>query len=185
MAEHVCPWWIGYLLASPVRKLFQNPTKILSPYVTEGMIVMDVGSAMGFFSLPMASLVGSSGKVICIDLQERMIVSLKKRIEKAGLTNRMETRICHQDSLNVEDLEQTIDFALTFALVHEVPDKKGLFTQIFKALKTNGRLLIAEPAGHVSQEAFTETIRIAKEAGFTAGEDLIVPKSHACLLIKD
>ena len=49
MAEHVCPVWVGYLLASPVRKLFDNPEKVLAPYVKEGMTVLDVGSAMGFF----------------------------------------------------------------------------------------------------------------------------------------
>ena len=27
MAEHVCPVWVGYLLASPLRKLIQNPRK--------------------------------------------------------------------------------------------------------------------------------------------------------------
>jgi hypothetical protein len=32
MAHRVCPWWIGYLLASPVRCwLGQDPIKILSP----------------------------------------------------------------------------------------------------------------------------------------------------------
>ncbi|MBU2510336.1 class I SAM-dependent methyltransferase [bacterium] len=184
MAEHVCPWWLGYFLASPVRKLFQNPIRIVSPYITEGMTVMDVGSAMGFFSIPMGRLVGLSGKVICVDLQERMIASLRKRIEKAGLTDRMETRTCSQHSLNIEDLGQSIDFALTFALVHEVPDKKGLFTQILHTLKRNGRLLVAEPSGHVSQKEFGATIGLAKAAGFSVGEDLNIAKSHACLLIK-
>ena len=65
--EHVCPVWVGYLLASPVRKLIQNPKKLLSPYVEEGMTVLDAGCAMGFFSLPMARMVGPNGKVICGD----------------------------------------------------------------------------------------------------------------------
>ncbi|MBW1867352.1 MAG: methyltransferase type 11, partial [Deltaproteobacteria bacterium] len=42
MAEHVCPVWVGYLLASPLRKIFQNPDKILSDYVKEGMKVLDI-----------------------------------------------------------------------------------------------------------------------------------------------
>ena len=43
MAKHVCPVWVGYLLASPLRKLFHNPKKILGPYVEEGMKVLDIG----------------------------------------------------------------------------------------------------------------------------------------------
>ena len=52
MAEDVCPVWVAYLLASPLRKLLQNPERILAPCVHEGMTVVDIGCAMGFFSLP-------------------------------------------------------------------------------------------------------------------------------------
>jgi hypothetical protein len=46
MAHRVCPWWIGYLLANPLRRwLGQDPAKILSPYVREGMTVLEPGSA--------------------------------------------------------------------------------------------------------------------------------------------
>ena len=58
MSQHVCPFWVGYLLLSPVRKLITNPDRILEPYVRSGMTVMDAGTAMGFFSLPLAELVG-------------------------------------------------------------------------------------------------------------------------------
>ena len=43
MAEKVCPIWVGYLLASPVRRLFQNPDKILGPYIEDGITVLDIG----------------------------------------------------------------------------------------------------------------------------------------------
>ena len=33
MAEHVCPWWMGYFLASPVRRLFEKPEIMLKPYI--------------------------------------------------------------------------------------------------------------------------------------------------------
>ena len=66
MAEKVCPVWVGYLLASPLRKLFENPRKILSQYVKEGMKVLDIGCAMGFFSLPLAQMVGSNCEKLAI-----------------------------------------------------------------------------------------------------------------------
>jgi len=73
MAERTCPVWVGYLLASPVRKLFENPKKILGEYIKEGMTVLDLGCAMGFFSIPAARMVGPNGKIICVDVQEKMI----------------------------------------------------------------------------------------------------------------
>ena len=126
MAEHVCPVWIGYLLASPLRKLFQNPDKILSPWVREGMTVLDVGCAMGFFTLPLARMVGPSGKVVCIDLQEKMIQALSRRARKADLLDRIDARICPSDSLGLADLNGQIDFTLLMAVVHEVPDPSSL-----------------------------------------------------------
>ena len=71
--HHVCPWWVGYLIASPLRKLGENPDTILAPLVEPGMTTVDIGCAMGFFSLPLARMVGGSGRVVCVDVQERML----------------------------------------------------------------------------------------------------------------
>ena len=132
MAKHVCPVWIGYLLASPIRKLFKNPDKILSPYIMEGMTVLDVGCAMGFFSLPAAKIVGQNGKVICIDLQKEMIRALEKRASKAGLTNRLETRLCNENSLGLNDMTEKIDLAFAIAVIHEISDPSTFFSEIYK-----------------------------------------------------
>ena len=82
MGHRICPWWLGPLLASPVRRLFYNPENLVSPYVDKGITVLDIGCGMGFFSLPLARLVGSTGKVVCVDLQEKMIKGLIKRRRK-------------------------------------------------------------------------------------------------------
>src|SRR5437868_8621484 len=111
MSERVCPVWVGYLLASPLRKFAPNPDKILSPYVKEGMTVLDIGSAMGFFSIPMAQMVGPEGKVICVDMQEKMLERLQKRAHKAGVADRIETRLCGQDTLRLQDVKGTADLA--------------------------------------------------------------------------
>jgi len=64
MAKRVCPVWVGYLLASPIRKLFQNPQRILSPYVENGMKVLDVGCAMGFFKIIVSAAEQKGFKII-------------------------------------------------------------------------------------------------------------------------
>ena len=184
MAEHVCPVWIGYLLASPVRKLSQNPKKILAPYVEEGMKVLDIGCAMGFFSLPLAQLVGLSGKAICVDVQEKMTESLEKRARKAGLTDRIETRICRDSSLGLGDLKEEIDFALAFAVVHEVPDVGAFFSQICETLKPAGSLLVAEPKGRVSEKDFELTVSVAEQNGFEIIDHPPMGRSRVVLLEK-
>ena len=184
MSNRVCPWWLGYLLASPLRRLLQDPDEIVRPYVKEGMNVMDIGCGMGFFSLPLAELVGATGKVVCIDLQDKMIKGLLKRALKAGLSDRIEARICSQDSLGVNDLSGKIDLALTFALVHEVPDKERLFTEIHNAMKQTGELLVAEPRGHVSEHDFEKSVAIAKDQGFEVLGKPKIRRSRTVLLRK-
>jgi 2-polyprenyl-3-methyl-5-hydroxy-6-metoxy-1,4-benzoquinol methylase len=181
-AHRVCPWWLGYFLASPIRKLMHDPRTILAPYVKEGMTVLDFGSAMGFFSIPLAQMVGPTGKVVCVDMQERMLARLKRRAQKAGVSAQIETRLCTQDSFGLEPLAGTIDFALLFAVVHEVPAREALFAAIASALKPRANLLVAEPQGHVSTENFARTVSVAKERGFAEPGAPRISHSHAVLL---
>ena len=184
MSERVCPWWMGYLLATPIRKFAQDPEKILSPYIKNGDLALDVGSAMGFFSLPRARWVGDSGHGICVDLQEKMIRGLRNRARRAGLTNRMEMRVCTPTSLCIDDLGGRVDFALAFAVVHEVPDAKRFLSEIRAALKQDGILLFSEPTDHVAKEAFNGTLSIARDVGFRAEDALAIRRSHTALLKK-
>jgi ubiquinone/menaquinone biosynthesis C-methylase UbiE len=184
LAEKVCPFWVGYLLASPLRRLLQDPEKILGPYVKPGMTALDVGCAMGFFSLPLARMVGEKGKVVCLDLQEKMLRSLRKRAIKAGVADRIITRLGGKDSLGLQEFEGKIDFALAFAVIHEVPDAGGLFGEISKAMKSGSRCLVAEPKWHVSAEEFEATLSIAEEKGFQVGDRPMIVRSHSALLAK-
>ncbi len=184
MSKHVCPPWVGYWLASPLRRLIHNPCKILSPYVTSGMTVLDIGPAMGFFSLPLASLIGPGGKVICVDLQEKMLLSLQRRARKAGLEGRVLTRTCTAGSLCLDDLNGKIDFALVFAVVHEVNDIPEFFEQVFDVLKPGALCLVAEPAGHVSLAEFRGTLAIAGQKGLCEAGSPRIAWSRAAVLKK-
>jgi ubiquinone/menaquinone biosynthesis C-methylase UbiE len=184
MAEEVCSFWVGYLLSSPIRKLWHNPEKILRPYINQSMRVLDIGCAMGFFSLAMAKMVGRDGRVICVDVQEKMISSLLKRAKSTGVYDRIETRTCTRKSLCIENLREQIDFALAFAVVHEAPDPSSLFSEIYEALKPAGKLLIAEPKGRVSEKDFEASVRTAQGNGFEVVERLHIRSARAVLLQK-
>lgn len=177
---HVCPVWIGYLLASPLRKLLQPPEKLLGPHLKEGMRVLDFGSAMGFFTLPMARLVGPKGQVLAIDLQPKMLDKLMKRAAQAGLAERIEPRTCSPSSSGLGD--ERLDFALAMAVIHELPNPAALFADLHKALVEGGRLLVCEPAGHVSRAAFEHTLQLAVDAGFSVLERPSLRRSHTALL---
>jgi SAM-dependent methyltransferase len=113
-----------------------------------------------------------------------MIRSLRRRAARAGVSDRIETRVCSTSSLGLRDLEGEVDFALAYAVVHEVPDAAPFLAEIANALAPGGRLLIAEPKGHVSGEALEETVAIAEKAGLSVIDRPDIKRSRTVLLEK-
>ncbi len=184
MGQRVCPWWIGYLLACPLRRWAQDPDTILAPYVREGMTVLEPGPGMGFFTLALARLAGPGGRVVAVDIQPRMLDALRRRAAKAGLEERVETRLAQPDSLGLSDLAGQVDFALAFAMVHEMPSAPPFFKEVARALKPGARMLLAEPVGHVKAGPFAKQLEAAAEAGLEVVDRPAIRRSHAALLDK-
>lgn len=180
--RHVCPVWIGYLLASPIRKLFENPERVLGAVVKPGDLALDIGCAMGFFTVPLARQVGPNGRVVCVDVQPEMLEALKRRLAKRGLAARVEARLTQETDLPLGDLAGAADVALIIHVVHEVPDQQVLFRGIAAALKPGGKVIFAEPKGHVSDAQFAQSLRIAAEAGLDDAGPLPMKRSHNRLL---
>ena len=184
MQRHVCPWWLGYLLACPLRRWVQDPAKILAPYVHEGATVLEPGPGMGFFTLPLARMVGATGRVVAVDVEPRMLDALRRRARKAGLLERVEIRLAQPDSLGLTDLAGQVDFALAFAVVHEMPSAVSFFTEAGRTLKPGGRLLLAEPSGHVRAPRFEAELAAAAEAGLQLADRPSIRRSRAALFKK-
>ncbi len=139
---------------------------------------------MGFFTLELARRVGGQGRVIAIELQPKMLDVLLRRARKAGLAERIEARQPQGDHLGVEDFRGRVDFALAFAMVHEVAKPRTLLADIYDALRAGGKLLLAEPMGHVRSEAFETTLSLAREAGFAPDSRPAIRRCHAAVLVK-
>jgi ubiquinone/menaquinone biosynthesis C-methylase UbiE len=184
MSQRVCPWWLGYFLASPIRRLWQDPARILAPYVCEGMTVLEPGPGMGFFTLELARRVGPGGRVVAIDVQSKMLEVLKRRTARAGLLDRVDARVASADSLGVADLAGKIDLVLAFAVVHELPSAAAFFQESAQVLRKGGSLLLAEPRGHVSEEEFGKQLELARMAGLTPAERPVIRSCWAALLQK-
>jgi len=186
MAHRVCPWWLGRFLASPIRRwlMDQAPERILAPYVRPGMTVLEPGPGMGFFTLVLARLVGDSGRVVAVDVQQKMLDGLSRRAAKAGLASRIQPRLAAPDSLELADLANQVDFALAFAVVHELPEGHSFFSEVARAMKPGTILLLAEPSGHVKAEAFAAELAAAKAAGLDVSAGPTIRRSQTTLLAK-
>jgi ubiquinone/menaquinone biosynthesis C-methylase UbiE len=184
MPEHVCPWWIGWALASPLRKVFYNPHLILEPYVREGMTVLEPGPGMGFFTIELARLVGRKGKVIAVDIQPEMLDRLRLRVQKNGLTDCVELRLADETGMHVNDLEGKVDFVLAFAMVHEVPDKIQFLKELLVTLTSKGTMLISEPAWHVRESDFARTLETARALGLSVEAKPTIKTNRSAIMIR-
>jgi len=143
------------------------------------MTVLDIGCGMGFFSIGMARLVGSHGRVIAVDLQQEMLDVLKKRAARTGVGSRIQTHRCAPEDLGVTS---PVDFVLAFWMIHEVPNPTGLFRQISTVLDPHGHFLITEPKFHVSSENFEQSLALAEALGWRSAGDAPIRLSRSALL---
>jgi ubiquinone/menaquinone biosynthesis C-methylase UbiE len=153
-------------MASPIRRLMESPEQLLGPWVTPGMTVLDVGTGMGFFSLPLARMVGERGRVLCVDVEPRMVKGLVRRAMKAGLVGRIEPIVCAEDDLGLSAHAGSVDLAVVIHSLHEMTDIEHALRQIADVLNPEGRLLVIEPKGHVSRQTWEYELAAARRAGF-------------------
>jgi ubiquinone/menaquinone biosynthesis C-methylase UbiE len=159
---NVCPWWLCPTFDNPLRRLIHNPDRILAGLVQPGQTALDLGCGMGYFSIPLARLVGPEGSVICVDLQEQMLAGVRRRAERAGVADRIRLHRARPDGLGLVEL---VDFALAFWMLHEVPDQAAFLAEVRACLRSGGRLLIAEPRMHVGNAAFERSAAVAASVG--------------------
>jgi len=179
--NRVCPVELAGSLDNKIRKWFQNPQKILAPYIKEGMKVLDIGCGPGFFSIELAKMVGKTGKVFAVDLQEGMLQKIKSKIDGTELEDRIQLIKSEGEQINIPE---KVDFILAFYMVHEVPDKNRLFEALKNVLNEKGQFLVVEPKFfHVTKKEFNSTMQIAEEVGFKVSQGPKLAFSFSAVLI--
>ncbi len=162
--KRVCPVEQAGSLDNRLRWWLQRPDRLLAPLLKEGMSCIDLGCGPGFFTIEMARLVGDTGQVHAVDLQEGMLQKVKQKLRGGALGARVTTHKCEANRIG---LELKADFALAFFMVHEVPDQTAFFTEVAGMLKPGGRLLVVEPPFHVSRKEFFAMAGLANALGYS------------------
>jgi cyclopropane fatty-acyl-phospholipid synthase-like methyltransferase len=181
LKSHICPWWLAYTFDHRLRRLVHHPEKLFSEYVKPGMTVVDVGCGLGFNALGLAELVGATGRVVAVDIQQEMLDGLMKRAQKKGLADRITPHLARQD-----DLALNVDarFVLGFYVVHEVPDPARFIFQVADNLGDGGLFMMIEPPFHVSKKRFEESIRLIESSGLVLENRHRIPFGRVAVLKK-
>lgn len=148
-----------------------NPTAIAS--LKPGDVVLDLGSGGGFDAFIAARKVGSTGRVIGVDMIPEMIAKARKNNElfkvSSGLDN-IEFRLGEIEHLPVADA--TIDFVISNCALNLSPDKNQVWMEIARVLKPGGKVCISDLALLKSLPAEIKE-SIAALVGCIAGASLV------------
>lgn len=178
MESALCPSWLYFSLNTFFRKGIHNPVKILKPYVRRGDTAVDLGCGPGFFTMALAGLAGSAGKVIAVDIQERAIEIIQKKVSGTVYENIVQPVLGDGSAIPVSD---KADFVLSFWMLHEVPDKKVFLEQVKSIMKPGGLYLLVEPRVHVSKRTYLDEISIAESCGMKHTDSPKIGISRAAL----
>src|SRR5882762_8513729 len=177
----VCPAWFAWVINNPLRRWLHKPEEILGRLISPGFTVVELGCGSGPFTIALAKMVGSSGRVIAADIQPAMLAKVQRRVAQAGVQDRVELHLCGRERVG---LSARVDFVLAFWMVHEVKNAVSLFAEMHEALNPDGKLLLVEPKLHVGWRDFEKEVDAALEAGLKILARPLVRLSHAAFFAK-
>ncbi|MHB8566139.1 MAG: class I SAM-dependent methyltransferase [Nitrososphaerales archaeon] len=119
-----------------LRKLFFPPEKLISKFVSEGQVVADLGCGPGYFTLPIAKLVGQKqgGKVYAVDFDAKALERLKVKSAEHGFEKTIETHISSASNVSFIP-DSSVDFVIANGLLCCMSDHLGAISEINRILK--------------------------------------------------
>ena len=156
----VCPSWLSIILYNPIRKAFQDRSKVMTESgVTSNSIVLEVGAGNGFLTETLAEY---AKKVYAVELQKGMVKKLQRRVQRFG--DRVE--IILNDIANYTMQEEFADVCIMYYSFHEISNKAKAAWNISTSVKLNGLVSIYEPTLEVTKTGMKETANLFQSMGF-------------------
>ncbi len=160
-----CPSWLSFVLENPYMKSVSGSAVLISRMdIKPGMRILDIGCGPGRLTIPLAKHVGENGKVLALDIQEKMLQKLEKRIKENSLKN-VEKILGGAGEGKIKE-QNNFDKAILVTVLGEIPNKKRALEEIFEALKPEGILSITEIFPDPDFQRQSKVLRLATTAGF-------------------
>jgi ubiquinone/menaquinone biosynthesis C-methylase UbiE len=169
---------------------FLNPSEVMAQSgLMMGQVVADLGCGNGFYVLPTAQMIGPTGLVYAVDVQTQKLAATISIANQFGYKN---VRVI-QANLGkplLDILPGSCDMVIIGNILHEIEQKEELIQNVYRVLKTPGRVVAVEwkrtatPFGPpLERRMDQEKLEIMLQmAGFRKDKDLVADNYHYAVL---
>lgn len=145
---------------------FLDPKALLAEIgIGWGSIVADFGCGSGYFSIALAEVVGSDGKVFALDILKSSLESVESRAKILGLANVVSQRVNLEKDGGSKLNPESLDWVIMKDMLFQNQDKRTILREAYRVIKPGGRMLVVEWRA--------ENRGVGPEAGIRVSEDEI------------
>ncbi|OGB92633.1 MAG: hypothetical protein A3G35_11555 [candidate division NC10 bacterium RIFCSPLOWO2_12_FULL_66_18] len=136
------PFEHAALLESPLRQLFASPRRVFAALdLKPAERVLEIGAGIGYYSLEATRRIGSSGRLICLDIQWEMLVEARRRLRAAGSES---AEFVQASAEYLPFASGSFDHVILVTVLGEIPDRSQTLREIRRVLRPGGRLSVSE-----------------------------------------
>ncbi len=123
---------------------FINPQNVVAQMgLKAGETVADFGSGAGFFATAAAKLVGNTGTVYAVDVQQSKLTATASSASQQGFKN-VQIIQANLDQPVTQIQDASCDAVIMASILHEIGNRSMLLQNAYRVLKTGGHILAVE-----------------------------------------
>jgi ubiquinone/menaquinone biosynthesis C-methylase UbiE len=158
------PQFLANAIDNPFRRRIQPPDRTpLRHGIEPGMTVLEVGPGSGTYTIATARRIGAQGRLVTVDIEERMIERVKHRAQTEGVSN-IEAKVA--DVYDLPFADATFDAIYMIAVIGEIPSPEKALREFHRVLSPSGTIAFSELLLDPDYPLASTVTRKAAAAGF-------------------
>jgi ubiquinone/menaquinone biosynthesis C-methylase UbiE len=117
--------------------------------IPNGATVADLGAGAGYFTWRLSHRVGPAGKVLAVDIQQKMLDLIAREIRVRRLSN---VQLLLGNERDPRLPEGSLDLILIANAYHEFTEPRSMMSAVRRSLKPNGRVVVIEYAAETDED---------------------------------
>lgn len=173
--------------------MFSDPQKNIEQFrLSDGMVVVDLGSGSGFYTMSAARAVLPTGKVYAVDIQQGLLLKTKADAAKNHIRN-IEILCGDLEHVGGTKLrESSIDRVIASNILFMIEDQKSFILEIKRILKNGGEVMLIDWSAsfgnmgplpeHVVYK--DKAMELFKQAGFSLSREISAGDHHYGIIFR-